>query len=348
MLGFIIRNWRLKLLALLLAVVSWAAVVYAANPPGTKTVQVPVPQPPEVSLPAPYVLTVPVPDLNITVAGTAAHLNAFHASWLQVTVDYAVVSAQGKAVPAAVRVPVKVAFSVPNPNVQLDSPPTWITAQIDREQVRTVAVQIAVSQGPPAGYVVLGKTATPSTVTITGPEHQLLTAVVKTGPIDLGNQEGNYDRSGVKLYAYDAQGHPLTSVVSTDPSSVQVQITVQPVTTTRTSGIALGDVRGLSPGYQVSSISYTPSVATLRGPETIINASSLATVYTAPINVSGQDGTIVYTVSVPVPEKGVTVSPSSVQVTITVIPVALPTQVPTPVPTPTARPSPTPTPSPAG
>ncbi len=349
MLGFVTRNWRLKGLALLLAVISWTAVVYAGNPPGTKTVQVPVPQPPQVSLPAPYVLTQPVPDLNVTVAGTAAHLGQFRAGWLQVAVDYSAISAQGTAVPAAVRVPVRVSFAVPNPNVQLDSPPQWITVQVDRATTRTVAVQVAISEHPPAGYIVQSTTLTPSTVTITGPEHELQDAVVRTGPIDLGNQEGNFDRGGVKLYAYDPQGRRLANV-NTNPSTVQVQITVQQVTTSRTSPIVLGDVRGLAPGYEVTSISYTPPVATLFGAESIVNASSLASVRTAPLNVAGLEGTGVYTVGIPAPEAGVTVSPTSVTVTVTVAPIPRPTPVPTPTPTPTPTAAPTPAsnPTPAG
>ena len=96
--GFLTRNWRLKLLALVLAIVAWAGVVLATNPPGTRSVSVPVPQPPapDVSLPAGYLLTAPIPNLTVYITGTEQHLDAFSRSSLQVTVDYNAIRAIGR------------------------------------------------------------------------------------------------------------------------------------------------------------------------------------------------------------------------------------------------------------
>ena len=44
--GFIRRNWKLKVLCFFIAFVTWVGVVYAGNPPETKTMSVPVPQSP--------------------------------------------------------------------------------------------------------------------------------------------------------------------------------------------------------------------------------------------------------------------------------------------------------------
>ena len=96
--GFLTRNWRLKLLALVLAIFSWAGVVLATNPPGTRAVSLPVPQPssPDVSLPAGYLLTEVIPNLTVDISGTENHLNAFSRSSLQVTVDYDAIRAVGQ------------------------------------------------------------------------------------------------------------------------------------------------------------------------------------------------------------------------------------------------------------
>jgi YbbR domain-containing protein len=332
MLGFITRNWRLKLAAVVLAVVAWVGVVYAANPPGVRSVTVPVPQPPAVTLPAGYIITQPIPELTVSVAGTQNDLNAFNRSSITMSVDYAAISSIGNRVPATVDVPITLHNS--DPSVQLSNPPRSVPVQVDRTGTQTAAVSVVVGTNLPAGYREGTVATSPAQVTLTGAEHQLRSAVVRTLPIDLGNQRGNFDET-LKVYPYTASGQPLSSVINVTPASVEVQIEVISVTTSRTSAVVLGPLRGLGAGEAVTSIGYAPTTVTLTGSQDLINAASLDQVVTAAIDLSGQTGTRTYTVSVPSPATGITVSPSTVSVTITVAPI--------PTPTPGASPSPGPT-----
>jgi YbbR domain-containing protein len=338
--GFLVRNWRLKLLAVIFAVLAWVGVVYAANPPGVRAVQVPVPQPPTQTLPAGYLLTEPIPPLTVEVAGTADHLNAFSVSFLHVDVDYAAISAVGNRVPAVVSVPVRVTNT--DPNVQLSSVPASVQAEVDRRGTAQAAVTVAIGRNLPPGFVMGPQTVSPSTVRLSGPEHELIGAVVKTQPIDLINQESNYIAT-LNVYVYDTEGHQLNEV-STDPATVTVQITVDSVHTSRTVGVVLGPVHGLAPGYQVTAISYSPPTVILSGEQVALNGSDLSTVTTAAVDLGGLTGTRTYVVQVPSPQQGISVSPDTVTLTVTIAPIPTPSPAPSPTPAPTTSPGTNPTP----
>ncbi|HAW10744.1 MAG: CdaR family protein [Candidatus Dormibacteria bacterium] len=330
--GFLTRNWRLKLLAVVLAIVSWAGVVLATNPPGTRSVSIPVPQPPapNVSLPAGYLLTAPIPNLTVYITGTEEHLDAFSKSSLQVTVDYNAIRAIGNQVPATVRLPVKITNS--DPNIDLDDPPASVMAAVDTSGSTSETVEVAVSHTPPPGYETGSLVATPNTVTATGPEHELIGIQVRTQQIDLSNQRANFDGT-VALYPYDGAGR-LLSDVNVTPATVNVAITVVGVDTTRTASVVLGPVIGAPAGDQVTMDGYTPVTVTLTGSQDLINGANLATVTTGSIDIAGQTGTVTYHVTIQAPT-GITVSPDTVAVTITVTPLPTPTPAPTPAPTPT-------------
>jgi YbbR domain-containing protein len=332
--GFVRRNWRLKLLALVLAILSWAGVVLATNPPGTRSVSIAVPQPPspDVSLPAGYLLTEAIPNLTVDITGTQDHLNSFSKASLQVTVDYDAVTAVGDHVPAAVRLPVKITNT--DPNIDLDDPPSSIEAEVDSTGTASEPVHIEVGHAPPPGYQDSTMQATPAKVTATGPEHELVGIVIKTQQIDLSNQRANFPASTIKVYPYSSQGRYLSDVNLT-PASVNVSITVVGVDTTRTSSVVLGAITGAGGGTQVTVDTYSPLTVTLTGSQDIINGASLTTVPTGGIDVAGQTGTVTYKVPIETPT-GITASPASATVTITVS--LLPT--PTPAATsPAASPS---------
>jgi YbbR domain-containing protein len=331
--GFVTRNWRLKLLAIVLAIFSWAGVVLATNPPGTRAVSIPVPQPPspDVSLPAGYLLTQAIPNLTVQITGTEDHLNAFSKGNLQVTVDYDAIKAVGNHVPATVKLPVKITSS--DPNIDLDDPPISLDAEVDSSGSASDPVQIEVSHPPPPGYQDSTVPTTPAAVTATGPEHELVGIRIETQQIDLSNQRANFDAT-VFVYPYSSQGRRLSDV-NLNPASVNVAITVVGVDTSRSSSVVLGALTGAADGTQVFVDTYSPMTVTLKGSQDIINGASLATVTTGGIDVAGQTGTVSYTVPIETPT-GITATPSTITVTITV------TFLPTPTPAPT---SPSPSPS---
>jgi hypothetical protein len=326
--GFLTRNLRLKAVAAVLATITWTGVVYASNPPDTRSVTIKVPQ--DSGAITPYVLVHTIPDLVVRVAGTREHLAAFDPSALIVSVNYRVLTQTG-----VQQVPVSVVNN--DRDVVLDSPPTTVVADLDHLDSRTVPVTI-VQNPPPPGYVVSSESVTPSTVSVIGPQHQLAGLEARVA-VDLSNWKTNfqadekvglYDTTGQRLgnFGVTAAGHPQ--------GTVQVSITVTAVITSRASAV-LPKVSGtVAPGHQLASVTVSSPTVVLSGPQDLLN--TLDSVPTETISLSGLSGTLTFTVRI-LPPSGVTAAPGTVTVTLTVI--ALPPASSAPTPSPSPSPSPT-------
>jgi YbbR domain-containing protein len=321
--GFVTRNWRLKLLATFLAVVSWAVVVYAGNPPGIRAVTVSVPQDPvEDPLPSPYILIAPIPDITVDIAATQDHLNAYNKASLVVRVDYAAIRQAG-----FLSLPISVTNN--DPNCEIEHAPSYVVADVDKSGASTANVQLVVSHSPPPGFTVSAETVTPGTVTLTGPEHEFSGLQVRA-TVNLSDQRANYSAS-VNLIPYDAQGRQISDV-NINPATADVEITVNSVSTDRSSAVTLGTIRGQpASGYEISSISMSPMVVVLAGSQELLNDPSLDSVTTDGIDVTGLSSTRSYSVGLVLPD-GVTATPGTVLVTVTVSALPIPTATPTPSP----------------
>ncbi len=332
--GFATRNLQLKALAAVLATVMWAGVAYASNPPDTRSVTVPVPQ--DTGSVAPFVLVHAIPDLVIRVSGTRDHLNAFDPADLVVSVNYKAITQVGiQALPVAV---------INNDrDVTLDTPPTSITAEVDRLGSLSVSVVVDYSQQPPPqGYVVVSKEATPSTVTVIGPQHQLSSIQAKV-TVNLATQKTNF-QADEKVGLFDANsgqrvGNFGITVAGNLQATVLVSIEIAASLTSRASAVLPKVTGSVGSGHFLEAESVSPATVVLNGPQDLLN--TLDSIPTQTISLSGISGTLSFTVNL-VPPAGVTATPSEVTVTITVGSFPQPSASPTAsaAPTPSAAPSP--------
>jgi YbbR domain-containing protein len=323
--GFIRRNWRLKLLSTGVALVSWVGVVYAGNPPETKTVSVAVPQSPS-DIPARFVLVSPVPNLSLHLGGPKSNLNSFSMSSLNVTVSWKSVARAG-----TVNVPISVTNT--DPSVQLIDAPTSVTADIDDLASTTLPVNINVKAPPPEGYVISSESASPATVVVTGAQEKLAGVQARVN-VDLSAKKTNVEGE-IDVLLYDSHGRQINNppwLSGVTPAQVQVTIIISSTQTSRASAVVPNRSGNPPSGWQLVAISVNPATVVLSGPQELLNA--LDSVSTTTISLNGLTGTTSRTVNITPPD-GVTADPSTVTVTITI------TQLPTPSPTP--RPSPTPT-----
>lgn len=330
--GFATRNLRLKGVATLLAAAMWAGVAYASNPPDTRTVTVAVPQ--TDAMVSPWVLVHPIPDQSIRVSGTREHLNAFQASDLVVTVNYASITHAG-----LLTLPMSIVNN--DRDVTLDNPPAGINAEVDRRDSRSVSVTVDVIQPPPQGYVEISSSTNPATVTVIGPQRQLAGVEARV-TVNLGAQKTNF-QADEKPVLVDATGKPLGNFGMTIPGNplggdVLVTVEVRAIVTSRSSAV-LPKVGTAPSGHYLAAESVSPNSAVLTGPQDLLN--TLDSIPTEVISLNGINGTLSFTVHIVTPA-GVTATPSTVTVTVTVNaipqPSLTPTATPTPTPTPTAAP----------
>ena len=333
--GFIRRNWRLKLLSTAVALVSWVGVVYAGNPPETKTVSVAVPQSPS-AIPAKFVLVSPVPNLSVHLGGTRDSLNSFSMSSLTVNVSWRNVTR-----PGVVNVPISVSNS--DPSVQLIDAPTTVSADVDTLGSTTLPVNINVTAPPPEGYVTSSESTSPAAVVVTGAQHQL-TGLQARVNVDLSNHKTNVEGQ-LTVLLYDSHGVQVTNppwLTGETPSQVVVTIIVSSTQTSRASAVLPSRTGSPPTGWELVAISVNPATVVLSGPQELLNA--LDSVSTSAISLNGLTGIVSRTVTV-TPPQGVTADPSAVTVTITIVQLTTPSPAPTPRPTPTPTPSPTPGPT---
>ena len=330
--GFLRRNLRLKLLATGVAFVSWVGVVYAGNPPETKTVSVAVPQSTS-DIPAKFVLVSPVPNLSLHLGGPKSSLNSYNMSSLTVNVSWKSVTKSG-----VVSVPISVTNS--DPSVQLIDPPTSVTADLDNLASTTLPVNINVKAPPPEGYVTSSESANPASVTVTGAQQKLAGLQARVD-VDLSNRKTNVEAE-IDVLLYDSHGIQVNNpswLSGVTPSQVQVTIIISSTQTSRASAVVPSRSGNPPSGWQLVAISVNPATVVLSGPQELLNA--LDSVSTSTISLNGLTGTTSRTVSV-TPPAGVTADPSTVTVTITITLLPTPSPTPRPTPTPTATPVPTP------
>jgi YbbR domain-containing protein len=320
--GFIRRNWKLKVGCAFIAFVTWVGVVYAGNPPETKVVALPVPQS-AANIPAGYTLVHPVNDVPVRIGGDQNTLDSLNPGVLTMTVNWSAVNRAG-----TYSIPISVTSS--QPNIELIAPPTSVQVDLDSLASKSVPVTISITNQPPVGYLRGNEQATPSTVTVTGPERELV-GITASVTVNLLTQKANYQQFlPVLLYA---KGVRLNNV-GVAPTDISVSITITAYVTTTVVAVYPRTEGSPSPGHYLTGIVVTPFTVIATGSRELLN--SLVSVSTAPIALNGVFGIYTVTVNLVAPP-GVTLSQSKVTVTIDMA------SVPTPPPTPTPTPTPGPT-----
>ena len=320
--GFIRRNWKLKVGCAFIAFVTWVGVVYAGNPPETKVVALPVPQS-AANIPAGYTLVHPVNDVPVRIGGDQNTLDSLNPGVLTMTVNWSAVNRAG-----TYSIPISVTSS--QPNIELIAPPTSVQVDLDSLASKSVPVTISITNQPPVGYLRGNEQATPSTVTVTGPERELV-GITASVTVNLLTQKANYQQFlPVLLYA---KGVRLNNV-GVAPTDISVSITITAYVTTTVVAVYPRTEGSPSPGHYLTGIVVTPFTVIATGSRELLN--SLVSVSTVPIQLNGVFGIYTVTVNLVAPP-GVTLSQSKVTVTIDMA------SVPTPPPTPTPTPTPGPT-----
>jgi len=319
--GFITRNFRLKLGCTIFAMITWVGVVYAGNPPETRTVSLQVPQAPS-AIPARFILVQPVPPVAIRIGGARSSLDGFSTASLTVKVNW-----QSVTTPGEHQVPITITNA--DSNVELIDPPTSVTANLDTRSSISTPVTIRVTNPPPQGYVISSEAAAPASVVIVGPEQQLKGLEARV-TVDLQNQKTNLVVQQALVLIYDARGVQVGDVDVT-PGTVKVSIIVAANQTTRAAAVVPRTTGSPASGHYLAGLSASPASVVLAGPQDLLNA--LDSISTSTISLQGLTGSETLTLAL-VPPPGVTASPATVTVTIVIN--ALPTPAPTPTPSPSA------------
>jgi YbbR domain-containing protein len=335
-LSWIVANWRLKVLALLLAIGLLMAVAFSENPVEARTVPVGVQY---VNKPDALVLVQPPAKVNVSVFGLRDAVERVQSSAVGVTVDLSGAKAgpnqtfYGK-------------IKVTGSGVTAQSDPVAVLLTIDTYERALLDIDVRLPDSPVSGVKVTSKVALcpgsrdPCKEPVSGPASILegLTAFVRydtpitnAGSFDSPSQPVQFEKNGKVI---DLRSITTSPVISIEQPTVAVHIDSTGGTQSK-QVVLYAKVINQAPCGSVVSIDVSPSTVNLFGP--IDQIAKVGSIGLDPaINLATLPGSEVLTRNVNTGFDQVKAEPSTAKVTVTVSQSsACAPQAPPPSPSPT-------------
>jgi YbbR domain-containing protein len=302
----LLRNFRLKLLALAFAVAIWSVVAYTENPTQSHKYALSMTNP---ALPAGLVLVGDShPQVTVTVTATADNLRAFDPHVLVVVGNFGHVTVGRNQVPIRV--------DNPDTSVQVDAPST-ISVQVDQLASATLTVTIQRLNALPAGVHEQsgGTSLTPTSVKVDGPKSQLtgIQAVVR---VDLAVVQQPGVSAPYTVYVLDANKKVLTSVVAT-PATVTVKMVIQADEITIAKPVGWTLTGQPAACFRLSNVQIAPLEVQATGLQSALTLPLLAT---DPVDITGARADVVKTVTIR-PPAGVGLNQTTAQIHVFISPI---------------------------
>ena len=311
--GWILRNWELKLGALGLATVLYTGLVFSGSFTDSQIAGVTITR---INQPnGAYVLTQELPTVEVSYRRSNQATSPITPETFPATVDLSKYDMQRSGQPQSL--PVQVQSTAEGVTVQSFSP-TQVNVILDQLDQSTVPVFVDRGEVPPGldlGTPVLSD----ERVTARGPR-SLVSQVVRAVAHVAVDASGVDVNDTFSLTAVDASGQPVTSVELT-PDRVRIQISVSTRETTKTVPIRPNLTGTPANGYQLGTVSVDPDVVTLRGTPDVLGG--VTAVPTEPIGVQDLAANRTFTAKLALPkgaallETGLT----SVSVVVGIVPI---------------------------
>jgi YbbR domain-containing protein len=325
-LSWVVRNWRLKLLALLLAMGLLGGVAFSENPPAFATVAVRVGY---VNLPPDLVIINPPQTIDVDVAGLRDTVAKYKASAAGVNIDLARARAgANQTYYATPRIDV--------PGVQARQASIKLSLTIERLSVRQADVEVRVPKPAPGTtvipdktYAICGSDIDRCQVTLAGPA----SVVDNLKPFvnyDVSLTGANRQTSPGEPIQFDLGGHvyssrealqrakPSLPAVNVTPDKVTVQVATQGGVMTKTVGMNLKLQGTQACGYAITGVDVQPGAfASVTGPIDVVSRLNAVSV-DSPISVAGISAAAQYTRGLLTGSAQVNVDPATIHVTVNV------------------------------
>lgn len=288
-LAFLLRNWPLKLGALLLATVLYGGLVLSQNVrvwTGVLIVDV-------FRQPAGAVLLSDLDPVRQVRYRAPLDIGVVSPDSFRASVDLSRVEAQ------AGGPPVEVAVSVITNNSRIqvvDYEPQTLQVRLDPVQTRQIAVTVNMG-AVPEGLSVGNAQVEPSTVTARGASSRIAAIQSVTARVRIDASALNVDQQ-VDAVPIDAEGNEVPNV-EIEPSRVRVRIPVARELANRTLPVVPQLSGDLAPGYEIVSISVEPLSVTVSGEAATV--SLLDSASTEPIDLTGRTSDLDATVDFALP-----------------------------------------------
>ncbi len=303
--AFVVRNWPLKLAAIVLAIVLYAGIVVSQNArtwPGRLPIEA-------VNQPTTAYVIGTLPDVtSIRYFAPLDVANRIGSASFTATVDLGNVDTRTGAPFASVPVVV----TATDPRVQIvDYEPQRVQVRLDTLISATVPVEV--DRGSiPDGLAASEPSIEPTAVSVTGPESQVRLVTSALARVRIQPAGLDIDQQ-VDLVASDARGEPVSQVELT-PSTAHIRIAVSTQSTTRTlpiEPIIKGDP---AEGAEILSVEVAPAVVMVSGDGGAL--AGLASIPTRGVSIAGARTDVTRSVALSPPAGVSTGDVATVQVTV--------------------------------
>ena len=302
--NLITNEWRLKLLALGLAVLMLGAVAFSQNPPTYKDLIVPITYP-NLSPDSPIVVINPPAPAKVRVTALADVLQSVTSSSVAATFDLTKVSpGQDQHVNLSVRsvdIRVKVQDPVVPYVLNIDKRVPLKLDVIVRTPHIAIGWQVTKSEAQCPGST----TGTLCQATFTGPvsyEAGLKAYVDYTPEVSSNSVSTPFlpvylEQNGVKLDLT----RPTFPAMTLDPLNVNVHIdAVSTISSKQVTLVNAQPVHGPAPGYRVTNVTLSPITVLVTGkPEAL---AQLTTITLPPVDLSGRTADATFQIAIPYPD----------------------------------------------
>jgi len=305
---FLVRNWPLKVAAVALASLLYAGRILSADT-GVLRSRIPVLWEHQ---PATTVVTQAPADIQVVRYVAPPGTGQLTPDDFRATVDLANVQPDGN--------PTNVGITVSplDPRVTvIGVEPSQSQVVLERLQQKTVPVQIQLGDVP-TGLAVGQKTATPSSVEVSGPTSVIDRVVAARVLVPVESSELDVHKEA-RPAPIDASGQVITDRVEVKPETVQVDVTVQGDQSTRTLPVNPVVTGVPPPGFRLSKVTADPQSVVVKGDADAI--STLTQADTQPIQLSGITSEVKIPIPLALPEGVTAPSVDKINVTIAVEPV---------------------------
>jgi len=301
---FLVRNWPLKLAAVVFATLLYGTLVVSQN---ERTINVSVPVS-AINQPAGIVLLSNLDSVTQVKFFAPQDSPALDSSSFRATVDLSNVD------PKVGRVLVPVHVEPIDDRVQvLDVQPSRINIEID--QLASRSVPVIVDRGPtPSGLDVRDPVLSTDTVTVKGPASEVRRVDRAEARIQIDPSGIDFDRD-VELIPVDALGNELAPV-DVEPTTVRVRIAVFTDRETRPLPVKPNITGTPAAGFEVAGVAVQPLVLSVEGDADQL--AGLTSVDTAPVSISGATGNVSTSVGLALPTGVLSLGGETVRVTISI------------------------------
>lgn len=307
--GILLRNWHLKLSAVLLATVLYTGLVFSGSF-SENDIQVRIDQ--ENASRDTYVLSSDLGFVSVTYRVANEVAGRISAESFRASVDLSEYDMERS--PQPQQLPIEVSTDLDGVQV-VSWDPRSVRVEIDRVEVRSVPVEVDVGDVPD-GLRTGDPELSDAEVEIRGPSSivgQVARAVafvsIPASGIDVNEP--------VAVQPVDVRGQPVgVGQLDVDPETVSVQIDVEAVETTATVTVLPTMEGSPAPGFALEALDVDPEIVTLRGlPEDL---AAISSVVTEPLSIDGASESQTFEAALELPDTVRLASGGEAVVTVTV------------------------------